>query len=57
MTATASTSRSGADDPSTEQIWREFGTQLQAFVRRRVNNTCLLETRPRRAATRGRQAQ
>ena len=38
MTATASSSRSGTDDFSTEQIWREFGAQLQAFVRRRVNN-------------------
>ena len=38
MTAAAGTSRSGTDDPSTEQIWREFGAQLQAFVRRRVDD-------------------
>jgi RNA polymerase sigma-70 factor (ECF subfamily) len=36
MTATAGDTRSGTDDPTTEQVWREFGAQLQAFVRRRI---------------------
>ena len=36
MTAVASDTRFGTDDRATEQVWREFGAQLQAFVRRRV---------------------
>jgi RNA polymerase sigma-70 factor, ECF subfamily len=36
MTATANDTRSGTDDPTTEQVWREFGAQLQAFVGRRI---------------------
>jgi RNA polymerase sigma-70 factor, ECF subfamily len=36
MTATANDARSGTDDPTTEQVWREFGAQLQAFVGRRI---------------------
>jgi RNA polymerase sigma-70 factor, ECF subfamily len=36
MTATASDTRLETDDRATEQVWREFGAQLQAFVRRRV---------------------
>jgi RNA polymerase sigma-70 factor (ECF subfamily) len=36
MTATASDARFTTDESSTEQVWREFGAQLQAFVRRRV---------------------
>ncbi|MCF7547460.1 sigma-70 family RNA polymerase sigma factor [Pseudonocardia sp. WMMC193] len=36
MTATLSDTHSGTDDPTTEQVWREFGAQLRAFVRRRI---------------------
>ena len=36
MTATASDTRSGTDELTTEQVWREFGAQLQAFVGRRI---------------------
>ena len=36
MTATASDTRSGTDEPTTEQVWREFGAQPQAFVGRRI---------------------
>lgn len=38
MTATATATRSSTGDATTEQVWREFGTQLQAFVRRRIND-------------------
>lgn len=36
MTATAGDTRSGTDGTTTEQVWREIGAQLQAFVRRRI---------------------
>ena len=38
MTATAIDTRSSTSDATTEQVWREFGTQLQAFVRRRIDD-------------------
>lgn len=36
MTATAGDTRLATISATTEQVWREFGAQLQAFVRRRV---------------------
>ncbi|MDQ4116163.1 MAG: sigma-70 family RNA polymerase sigma factor [Actinomycetota bacterium] len=36
MTQAATTTTPGAAAPTTEQIWREFGTQLRRFVHRRV---------------------
>lgn len=38
MTATISDTHSDTDDPTTEQVWREFGAQLRAFVRRRIDD-------------------
>ena len=38
MTATANDTRFSTDDATTEQVWREFGTQLQTFVRRRIDD-------------------
>jgi RNA polymerase sigma-70 factor (ECF subfamily) len=38
MTATAGDTRLGTNHATTEQVWREFGTQLQAFVRRRITD-------------------
>ncbi|GAA4702342.1 RNA polymerase sigma factor SigZ [Pseudonocardia yuanmonensis] len=38
MTATAIDTRSSTGDATTEQVWREFGTTLQAFVRRRIDD-------------------
>ena len=36
MTAITTGTRSSAGGVTSEQVWREFGTQLQAFVRRRI---------------------
>ncbi|MEU7812531.1 sigma-70 family RNA polymerase sigma factor [Pseudonocardia sp. NPDC049154] len=38
MTATADDTRYSTNDPTTEQVWREFGAQLQTFVRRRITD-------------------
>ncbi|WP_281689927.1 sigma-70 family RNA polymerase sigma factor [Pseudonocardia thermophila] len=38
MTATAGDIRLATNHAATEQVWREFGTQLQGFVRRRITD-------------------